>query len=129
MPRAIDFLRMVAPNARENYVLAFQRGDALLKEHDITTPLRLAHFLAQVLHESGGLTVEWENLSYKTPARLLQIFGQNHSAGVTPSEVPGLLGNPEKLAERVYGLGNPKMAKNLGNEKRNRGKFPGEWGS
>ena len=27
----------------------------------------------------------------------------------------GLLGNPEALAERVYGLGNPGKAKELGN--------------
>ena len=56
MTRAIDVIRKVAPKARPNYVRAFETGDALLQQHEISTPDRLAHFLAQVLHESGGLT-------------------------------------------------------------------------
>ncbi len=39
--------------------------------------------------------------------------------GTTPlpsrREAPGLLNNPEKLGERVYGLGNPRKARELGN--------------
>ena len=83
MSRATDIVRKVAPKARENYSLAFERGDSLLKSHGITTPPRLAHFLAQVLHETDGLTIEWESGSYSAP-RLLQIFGVgNYSTGVT----------------------------------------------
>src|SRR5262249_7604009 len=55
-------------------------------------------------------------LSYTTPERLLEIFGVgNHSAAVRPEEVAGLLRNAEGLAERVYGLGNPPKARELGN--------------
>lgn len=116
MPRAIDIVRRVAPRALPAYLAAFEAGDALLQAAGITAPLRLAHLLAQVMHESDGLAIQWENLSYKTASRLMEIFGQgNHSADVTWGEVPGLLGNPEKLAERVYGLGNPAKAKELGN--------------
>ena len=120
MSRAIDIMRRVAPRAREDYLLAFERGDSLLKSHGITTPLRLAHFLAQVLHESDGLTIEWESGNYSAP-RLLQIFGVgNHSAGITPSEAAELANQPmprreELIFERVYGLGNPKKAKELNN--------------
>ena len=120
MSRATDIVRKVAPKARENYSLAFERGDSLLKSHGITTPPRLAHFLAQVLHETDGLTIEWESGSYSAP-RLLQIFGVgNHSAGVTPSEASELAHQPmprreELIFERVYGLGNPKKARELGN--------------
>ncbi len=116
MPRAIDVVRRVAPRALPAYLAAFEQGDALLHAAGITTPLRLCHFLAQVMHESDGLTIQWENLSYRTPARLMEIFGQGrHSAAITWDEVPGLIGNPQKLAERVYGLGNPKKARELGN--------------
>lgn len=116
MPRAIDIVRRVAPRALPAYLTAFDQGDALLQGSGITTPLRLAHFLDQVMHESDGLTIEWENLNYRTPARVMEIFGQGrHSAAVTWGEVPGLIGNPQRLAERVYGLGNPTKATELGN--------------
>ena len=113
--RPIDIVKKVAPKGRAAYLSAFEAGDALFVKHGITTPLRLAHFLAQVLHESGGLTVEFENMNYKAP-RMMQIFGVgNHSAGVTESEAAHLAGKPAALAERVYGLRNAKKAKELGN--------------
>lgn len=116
MQRAIDIVRRAAPRALPAYLAAFESGDALLQAAGITTPLRLAHFLAQVMHESDGLTIQGENLSYRTPARLMEIFGQGrHSAAIARDEVPGLLGNPQRLAERVYGLGNKKKADELGN--------------
>jgi putative chitinase len=63
----------------------------------ITTPLRLAHFLAQVAHESGNFKAVTENLNYSSD-RLKQIF---------PRYFPGTLNesysrNPEKIANRVY---------------------------
>lgn len=116
MPDAADVLAQLAPNARSAYRDAFAGGGALLGQFAITTPLRLAHFLAQVLHETGGGSVLRENLGYTTPARLLVIFGEGrHSAAIRPAEVAGLLGNEAALAERVYGLGNPFKAKELGN--------------
>lgn len=116
MIHVVDVIRKVAPGARSEYLAALERGEPLLREHGIVTPLRLAHFLAQVLHESDGLTIERENLNYKTAARLMQIFGAgNHSAGITWGEASRLLNNPQELAERVYGLGNPRKAAELGN--------------
>jgi putative chitinase len=116
MSAVVDVFRAVAPDARDNYVKAFADGDALLRQFGIDTPLRVAHFLAQVLHETGGGRVLFESLNYSTPARLLEIFGVgHHSAAVRPEEVAGLLRNEEALAERVYGLGNPPKARELGN--------------
>ncbi|MBX6324127.1 MAG: lytic enzyme, partial [Rhodospirillaceae bacterium] len=66
MPRAVEIFRTVAPRAKENYLAAFENGDALLQQFGITTSLRVAHFLAQVLHETGGGTVLFENLNYTT---------------------------------------------------------------
>ena len=54
-------------------------------------------------------------MSYSVP-RMLQIFGVgHHSARVTAAEAPGLAHNQFALAERVYGLGNPAKAHELGN--------------
>ena len=116
MTRITAILAKVAPKAYPNYIRAFENDDTLFTKFEITTPIRIAHFLAQVLHECGGGTVLFENTRYKTESRLLQIFGVgHHSAAIRPAEVPGLLNNAEALAERVYGLGNPKKAKELGN--------------
>lgn len=113
--RPIDIVRKVAPKGRAAYLQAFEDGDALFEKHGINTPLRLAHFLAQVLHESGGLTVEFENMNYRA-TRIMEIFGVGkHSAGVTENEAAHLAGKPSALAERVYGLRNAKKALELGN--------------
>src|SRR5689334_6281858 len=115
MTRAINVLRTLAPAAKPNYLAAFAQGDALLAEHDITTPDRLAHFLAQVLHETGGLSIEWENMNYSAE-RLCEVFGAGrHSAAITPDEAQALAHDPAAIAERVYGLGNPGKAQELGN--------------
>lgn len=62
--RASDIVAKFARGAHSNYKTAFQQGDALLARSGITTPLRLAHFMTQVLHESSGLTMLVENGSY-----------------------------------------------------------------
>ena len=116
---AMDIKRVfadAAPHAKVNYTAGLTIAAPKFQHYGITTPIRIAGFLAQVLHETGGGLVTFENLSYSTPARLLQIFGVgNHSAAITPAEAPGLLHDATGLAERVYGLGNPKKAHELGN--------------
>lgn len=122
MTEAKDILEAVAPKARANYVAAFKDPGKLLQRFGLITPLRLSHFLAQVLHETGGGRVEFENLSYTTAARVSEIFGIGvHSAAIRPEEISALLGKPEALAERVYGLGNPRKAAELGNLKKGDG--------
>ena len=116
MPSPAEIFASVAPGAKSNYADAFANGQALLDQFEIDTALRISHFLAQVLHETGGGRVLFESLTYTTPARILEIFGVgHHSAAVRPEELPGLVNNPQALAERVYGLGNPRKALELGN--------------
>jgi putative chitinase len=115
--RAIDIVRKLCPNANPAYVAAFERGDALLEQHGVTNPLRLAHFLCQVFHETGGLRILREDMRYSAK-RIMEIFGVGrHSAAVTQAEAARLAGNGSALAERVYGLGNPRKARELGNTK------------
>lgn len=70
----------------------------VMEKFSINTPLRLAHFLAQCGHESGGFKAIQENLNYSADG-LKKIF---------PKYFPGNLAesyarNPEKIASKVYG--------------------------
>ena len=64
----------------------------------ITTPLRIAHFFAQLAHESVGFTRVEENLNYSAEA-LLRIFPKYF----TPQQAKEYANNPVKIASRVYG--------------------------
>jgi putative chitinase len=63
----------------------------------ITTPLRLAHFLAQVAHESGNFKAVTENLNYSA-AGLKKIFPRYFAGTLNESYAR----QPEKIANRVY---------------------------
>jgi putative chitinase len=90
-------------------------ADEVFTKYEINTPLRRAHFMAQISHECGAGTIVREDMNYRAE-RIGQIFGVGvHSAKVTQAESERLAHNPKALAERVYGLGNPKKAKELGN--------------
>lgn len=117
----LDVVKRVAPTARENYLEAFDHGASLFDQHGITTPQRMAHFIAQAMQETGSFTVLRENMNYSAE-RLMQIFGVgHHSAMVTESEAAALAHQHEAIAERVYGLGNPRKARELGNTEPNDG--------
>jgi putative chitinase len=97
--------------------LTSPKGAQLLGKFDITTEQRLAHLLAQWCHECSGFTLVWESGAYSAK-RIVQIFGVGrHSAKVTAAEASRLAYNGPALFDRVYGLGNPKKAKELGNTK------------
>lgn len=69
-----------------------------MQKFKIDTPIKLAHFLAQCGHESGGFKVVNENLNYSSDG-LKKVF---------PTYFPGNLSesyarNPEKIASKVYG--------------------------
>lgn len=116
MASVTDVVRRVAPKALPAYMAAIEAfAEAQFANYGVTTPLRRAHFLAQILHESGGLTIVRESMRYSAP-RIMEIFGVGrHTARVTPAEAAKLAGDEYALAERVYGLGNPSKAKELGN--------------
>jgi len=65
--------------------------------HDIDTPLRAAHFLAQAAHESGGFKFKSENLNYGKEG-LLKIFPKYF----TPASAEAYNRNSEKIASKVY---------------------------
>lgn len=95
--------------------LTSPEGAVLLAQYGITSPLRWQHLAATFGVETGGLTILWESGAYSAEA-LLNTFGAHrHSAGITPAEAKKLARNGPAIFERVYGLGNPRKAKELGN--------------
>lgn len=99
----------------DGYVDAICGAGGILAQFGISTPLRWAHLVATWAHETGGFAILWESGAYSA-SRIGQIFGPGrHSASVGPSEAARLAGNAYALFERVYGIGNPRMAKTLGN--------------
>lgn len=115
LTRTLNAITQLSPQARDNYLQAIREGGPMFEQHGITTPLRMSHFIAQAMVETGGFTLLRESMSYSVP-RMLEIFGVGeHSAKVTAAEAPGLAHNEQALAERVYGLGNPSKAVELGN--------------
>lgn len=115
MARTIAAVDRIAPGAKPNYREAVSQGAALFEKHGITTPLRMAHFLAQAIHETGGFIFLRESMNYRAPG-IMKTFGiGHHSARVSEAEAAKLAHNEAPLAERVYGLGNPSKARELGN--------------
>jgi len=119
----LDFpalLQRLAPRATEPVRAAVARGlFEVLPEAEIHTPLRLAHFLAQGLHETQGLTAWSENLSYSS-TRLMQVWPRRFP---TLEIAQQYARRPEKLANFVYAdrLGNGPPASNDGWRFRGRG--------
>jgi putative chitinase len=85
---------------------------------NITNPLRLAHFLAQCGHESGGFRAVSENLNYSAKG-LVGTFPKYFNA-TTAAQYER---KPEMIASRVYGgrMGNGDEASKEGFKFRGRG--------
>ena len=95
-----------------------QLPDTMVK-FELNTPLRLAHFLAQAGHESGGFKAVTENLNYGAKG-LRGIFGKYFPTDAKALEYER---KPEKIANLVYGnrMGNGAETTGEGFKFRGRG--------
>jgi putative chitinase len=95
-----------------------QLPDTIAK-FELNTPLRLAHFLAQAGHESGGFKAVNENLNYGAKG-LLGIFKKYFPTEAKAKEYER---KPEKIANLVYGgrMGNGPEVTGEGYKFRGRG--------
>ena len=71
----------------------------VMSKFEINTPLRLAHFLAQCGHESGGFRLTKENLNYSAKG-LMGIFKKYFPTEALAKQYER---KPEKIANKVYG--------------------------
>ncbi len=96
----VDQVVRLAPNLRSDYRDAFATGQGVLDAHGVSAnPLRVAHFMAQVLHECGALTIRWESLLY-SPERLLVVFPKYFK---TLADAEPYSHNEKALGDKVYG--------------------------
>ncbi|MDP5215697.1 peptidoglycan-binding protein [Ruegeria sp. 2205SS24-7] len=97
-----DTFDAFAPRARDDYRDAIlQQGHAILGVHGIdANARRLAHFLAQVSHESGGFFHRIESLNYTSAARIHAMWPRRFPS--VQSAEPFVRNEPG-LAEKVYG--------------------------
>ena len=91
----------------------------VMESFGVNTPLRLAHFLAQCGHESGGFRLTQENLNYSAKG-LMGIFKKYFP---TQALADAYARKPEKIANKVYGgrMGNGLEATGEGYKFRGRG--------
>jgi putative chitinase len=71
----------------------------ILPDYDIETAPRVAAFLAQTAHESGGYRAIKENLNYRA-VTLRKIFPKYFPDDAIAAQYAG---KPEKIANKVYG--------------------------
>lgn len=94
-------------------------GKSLLAEYEINTPKRVAAFLAQCAHESGGFVWLTENLNYKASG-LLKTFPKYFPDMATAMKYEK---KPDAIANRVYAnrMGNGPEASGDGARYKGRG--------
>lgn len=73
----------------------------LLPDYEINTPQRIAAFIAQCAHESGGFMVLKENLNYR-PASLRKLFGKYFPTDALAEQYCAKPNKQEAIANRIY---------------------------
>jgi putative chitinase len=92
-----------------------QKYKTLFAKYEVNTPLRLAHFLGQIVHESNLQPIE-ENLNYSASG-LIRVFRKYF----TDLEAIQFQRQPKKIANRVYANRMGNVAQNDGYHFRGRG--------
>lgn len=112
-------MRQLAPAQLVEYLPLL---DAAMREFKIDSELRAAAFLAQMAHESAGLTRWTENLNYSATG-LMNTWPRRFP---TPAAAQHYHRQPEKIANKVYAnrMGNGSEAS--GDGWRYRGRGPGQ---
>jgi putative chitinase len=100
MEITVDQLRQIIPN--NPYVDHWCEAlNKILPDYEIDTPQRVAAFLAQCAHESGGFTALHENLNYRA-VTLRKVFPKYFPDDATAEHYAGLPDKQAAIASRVY---------------------------
>jgi putative chitinase len=100
MELTLEQLKQLLP--KNPYVDHWHRALAqLLPDYEINTPQRIAAFIAQCAHESGGFTALKENLNYKAPT-LRKLFAKYFPTDELANEYANKPNKQEAIANRIY---------------------------
>jgi len=116
----VEQLREILPYAKEENIIRFAPSlNRELPKFQIITPLRVAHFIAQIAVESASLNATSENLNYSASA-LRRVFGKYFPSDELAEQYAR---QPEKIANRVYAnrMGNGDETSGEGWKYRGRG--------
>lgn len=106
----------VSDNDAEQYIDDLEQ---MLPKYGIAdSKVRLAHFFAQILHESGCMRFDTENLNYSSDA-LRRVFGKYFK---TKEDADAYARKPEKIANRVYANRNGNGGEETGDGWKYRGR-------
>ena len=97
-PLTADMFKSLFPKAKTPVKLYNAMAD-IMPKYEIDTPDRIAMFLAQCGHESGGFTARTENLNYSAKA-LDAVFGKYFKNG--GRDASEYARQPERIANVVY---------------------------
>jgi len=93
-----DQVRALVPRALGGSDAWYESMVEALPQYEISTIQRVAAFVAQCAHESGGFSMLEENLNYKA-ATLTKLWPQRYPAGIAERYA----GNPQAIANKSYG--------------------------
>jgi len=106
IPVTLAQIDSLAPSAKSVYRDAFADVDAIFAKYGINdNALRVAHFMAQGLHETGGLTVLTESMNY-SPEGMIATFGESRISAAQAQQLGRRSGHPaeqQAIANIVYG--------------------------
>lgn len=95
----IDLLKKICPKTKVTVLQKYVEPlNEVTEYYEINTPKRIAAFLAQVAHESGGFTAVKENLNYSAKG-LMTTFKKYFPTEALAKEYER---QPEKIANKVY---------------------------
>lgn len=114
----VEQVRQLVPRAIGGPDWWFNEMQEAFPKYDIVTVARVASFIAQCAHESGGFSMMEENLNYRA-ATLTKLWPQRYPPGIAEQYA----GKPELIANKSYGgrMGNGPEASGDGWKFRGRG--------
>lgn len=114
----VEQVRELVPRAIGGPDWWFNEMQEAFPKYEIVTVARVASFIAQCAHESGGFSMMEENLNYKA-ATLTKLWPQRYPPGIAEQYA----GKPELIANKSYGgrMGNGPEATGDGWKFRGRG--------